>query len=117
MEIKAIYPESAGKKLRYDLTCKPTNQRLSTCEGQVLEVAAWCHFTDVNQKTGELQELLSIQTPEGEVYTSNSATVLGEFLLMVDMFGPDGVDAVEVQSGTSKAGRKFFTLVYAGSDN
>lgn len=114
MEILKIYPENASKKQRYDLTCNPNNQKLSLCEGQRLEVSAWCRYVDVDGKTGEARELFSLQTPEGEVYATNSPTAWREFERMVDMFGPDGVTAVEVTSGVSKNGRKFFTLVYAG---
>ena len=114
MEILKIYPENATKKQRYDLTCNPENQTLSLCEGQRLEIVAWCRYADADTKTGEARELFSIQTPEGEVYATNSPTAWREFERMVDMFGPDGVTAIEVTSGTSKNGRKFFTVVYAG---
>lgn len=114
MEILNIYPENATNKQRYDLTCNPMNQKLSVCEGQTLEIAAWCRYQDVDSKTGELRELFSIQTPEGEVYATNSPTVWREFERMVDMFGADGVTAIAVTSGQSKNGRKFFTVVYAG---
>lgn len=114
MNIIQIYPENAGKRQRYDLTCRPVNQRLSTCEGQVLDVAAWCLYEDEDRKNGEIRRLLSIETPEGEVYTSNSSTVISEFLKLVDMFGADGVEAVEIISGMSKNGRKYYTVAYAG---
>ena len=114
MEILRIYPENASKKQRYDLTMNPKNQKMSLCEGQRLEIAGWCHYVDADAKSGEARELFSIQTPEGEVYATNSPTAWREFERMVDVFGPDGVSAVEVTSGTSKNGRKFITLVYAG---
>ena len=114
MEIINIYPENASKKMRYDLTSNPKNQKLSTCEGQVLEIVAWCRYSDVDPKTGEVRELFSLQTHEGEVYATNSASVWREFSRMVDMFGPDGITAIEVSSGTSKNGRKFYTVSYAG---
>ena len=114
MEIIKIFPENASKKQMYDLTCNPNNQKMSLCEGQRLEIAAWCRYVDADAKTGEARELFSIQTPEGEVYATNSPTVWREFERMVDMFGPDGVTAIEVTSGTSKNGRKFFTVAYAG---
>ncbi len=114
MEIIRIYPENASKKQVYDLTMNPKNQKLSICEGQRLEIRAWCRYADVDEDSGELRELFSIQTPEGEVYASNSPTVWREFEKMVDIFGPDGVTAIDVVSGESKNGRKFFTVCYAG---
>lgn len=114
MEILKMYPENPTKKQMYDLTCNPNNQKMSLCEGQTLEIAAWCRYVDADAKNGEARELFSIQTPEGEVYATNSPTVWREFERMVDMFGPDGVTAIQVTSGTSKNGRKFFTVAYAG---
>lgn len=114
MEIITIYPQDASNKTKYDLTCNPKNQKMSLCEGQRLEIAAWCRYSDVNGKTGEMHELFSLQTPEGEVYATNSPNIWQEFSRMVDMFGPDGVTAIEIVSGTSKNGRKYYTAVYAG---
>lgn len=53
-------------------------------------------------------------TPEGEVFGTNSATFIDDFEKMAALFGPGGVDAIEVVSGTSKAGREFITCAYAG---
>ena len=114
MEILRIYPENATRKQMYDLTSNPVNQKMSLCEGQRLDIAAWCRYQDADSKTGEVRDLFSIQTPEGEVYATNSPTIWREFERMVDMFGPDGVTAIEIASGTSKNGRKFYTAIYAG---
>ena len=114
MEIRRIYPKDASKKTMYDLTCSPKVQKLSLCDGQILDIKAWCSYVDADVKTGEARELLAIQTPEGEVYATNSPTTLRDFFRMVDMFGDDGVTAVEVVSAKSKNGRTFYTVVYAG---
>lgn len=114
MKINRIYPENASRKQQYDLTSNPTNRKLSICEGQRLDVAAWCLYEDVDVKTGELRELLSIATPEHEIYCTNSVTCIREFTRMLDLFGDDGVTAIEVVGGESKNGRRFFTVVYAG---
>ena len=45
---------------------------------------------------------------------ANSATFIDDFEKMAALFGPGGVDAIEVVSGTSKAGREFITCAYAG---
>jgi len=55
-------------------------------------------------------------TPESEVFATNSATFQHDFEQICDMItdaGEDGtVFAVEVITGTSKAGRQFFTCSY-----
>lgn len=114
MNIVKIFPETASKKQRYDLTMSPKMQNMKLLKGSKLEVAAWCKYEDVDAKTGEVRPILSILSPEGEVFGTNSATFIGDFESMVDMFGEDGVDVIEVVSGTSKAGREFITCAYAG---
>ncbi len=114
MNIVRIYPETPGKKTTYALTMSPKMRNMKELKGSVLEVAAWCKYEDVDAKTGELRPILSIMSPEGEVFGTNSATFIDDFEKMADMFGADGVDAVEIISGTSKAGREFITCAYAG---
>lgn len=114
MNIVRIYPENPGKKTTYALTMSPKMRNMKELKGSVLEVAAWCKYEDVDAKTGELRPILSIMSPEGEVFGTNSATFIDDFEKMADMFGADGVDAVEIISGTSKAGREFITCAYAG---
>ena len=114
MTITQIFPEDASKATIYNLTMSPKMRQMRTLKGSRLEVAAWCIYEDVNAKTGELQPILSIQTPEGEVFGTNSATMQADWLRMVDVFGADGISAVDIISGTSKAGREYITCAYAG---
>jgi hypothetical protein len=99
---------------RYFLTMAPSVQKMKDAISQRIEVAAWCIYTDVNSK-GEEQTILSIATPENEVFATNSPTFIEDFVKMQDMFAACGepVNAVQVISGTSKAGREFITCVYA----
>lgn len=114
MTISKIFPENASKKQRYDLTMSPKMQNMKLLKGSRLEVSAWCKYEDVDAKTNEVRPILSILSPEGEVYGTNSATFIADFESMVELFGEDGVDVIEVISGTSKAGREFITCAYAG---
>ena len=114
MNIVRIYPENPGKKATYALTMSPKMRNMKELKGSVLEVSAWCKYEDIDAKTGELRPILSIMSPEGEVFGTNSATFIDDFEKMADMFGADGVDAVEIISGTSRAGREFITCAYAG---
>ena len=114
MNIVKIYPENFSKKVAYSLTLSPKMRNMKELKGSTLEVSAWCKYEDVDAKTEELRPILSIMTPEGEVFGTNSATFIDDFEKMVALFGPGGVDAIEVLSGTSKAGREFITCAYAG---
>ena len=114
MTIVKTIPAELTKKQAYNLTMSPKTRKMSECEGSVLEVAAACLYEDVDAKSGELRTVLAIETPEGECFATNSKTFQDDFQRMCDLFGDDGVTAIEVISGTSKAGRKFFTCAYAG---
>lgn len=113
MKIIKTYPEELTNKKLYDLTLSPKIQKMSENEGAVLEVAAYCFYED-EDSDGKSRPLLSVLTPDGESFATNSATFKEDFQRMIDMFGPAGVTAIEIISGTSKAGRKFITCAYAG---
>lgn len=100
----------------YRLTKSPNTQKMSDCVGQRIEVKAWALYEDADKKSGEMKTILTISTPEGETFGTNSGTFITEFLDMWNMFDDAGetVNAIEVLSGTSKAGRNFITCVYAG---
>lgn len=98
---------------QYYLTVAPNIQKISTLKGQTLDVDKWCIYTNVNEKTGEEFELLSIMTPEREVFATNSKTFIQDFRKIVEIFGTDGINRVTVGSGTSKAGREFVRAIYA----
>lgn len=98
----------------YKLTMNPNAVKMKNVVGQRLEVACYALYEDVDKKTGELQQILAIQTPEGEVFATNSPTFIEEFTKMVDFFAGFGmiVDAIKVVSGVSKGGREFISVVY-----
>lgn len=98
----------------YKLTMNPNAGKMKNAVGQRLEVASYALYEDVDKKTGELQQILAIQTPEGEVFATNSPTFIEEFVKMVDFFASFNmvVDAIKVVSGVSKGGREFISVVY-----
>lgn len=113
MKIEKTYPETLTNKQLYRLTMSPKIRKMKDAKGTVLEVSAFAAYTDTD-KNGEVRDVLSLMTPEGETYATNSRTFMADFFCMVDMFGADGLTAIEVISGTSKAGREFITCAYAG---
>lgn len=113
MNIIKKIPETLTKKQMYDLTMSPKTQKMRDAVGSVLEIAAACIYEDVDGKTGEVREVLSISTIDGEIFATNSKTFREDFGKMLDLFGDD-LTAIEVVSGTSKVGREYITCAYAG---
>lgn len=105
----------------YHLTMNPATRKMKDCKGQRLEIDCWCIYEDVMksnkpEQAGVVQEILAIKTPEGEVFATNSPTLIDDFRKMWELFTSNGetVKAINIISGTSKAGREFITCVYAG---
>ena len=113
MKILNTYPETLSNREIYALTTSPKTRKMKDAKGTVLEVAAWAIYTDAD-KDGNERTVLSILTPEGESYATNSNTFIADFGKMVDVFGPGDLSAVEVCSGVSKNGREYITCAYAG---
>lgn len=106
--------ENLTPKQIYNLTMSPKTQKMKNAVGSRIEIAAWACYEDENKKTGELQQVLSIMTPEGEIFATNSPTFKEGFFQMIDLFRGMGVtvNAISVISGTSKAGREFISCAY-----
>ena len=109
--------ENLTPKEIYSLTMSPKTQKMKDALGSRIEIGAWASYEDVNKKTGELQEVLAIMTPEGEIFATNSPTFKEDFFQMLDLFNQMGetVHAISVISGTSKAGRDFISCAYEDS--
>lgn len=99
----------------YRLTKAPNTQKMKDAKGQRIELAKWAVYEDVNKRTGEVQNILAIATPEGETFATNSPTFIDDFTSMMELFTSAGetVPAIIVESGVSKAGREFITCVYS----
>ena len=111
--------EKLTVKERYDLTLSQAAQKLSNQKGQAIDFDIWCTYETPDNKTGEVRTILSLRTPEGEIYATNSDTFIREFLKIADMIEDARADgekadfkSVIIMSGTSKAGREFITAVY-----
>lgn len=108
MTINKTSREMSAKE-KYFYTRDAGIEKLSSIdEDTVLEMLAWVEYEDVNVKTGELMQLLSIETPTG-VYATNSQTFINEFMSIVKMFEETGeiLDRIKLIHGVSKAGRRF----------
>ena len=95
----------------YFLTMSPKADSVKNHVGERIEVSAWVLFEDVDKKTGEVHPVLSVLTPEYEVFSTISSTFQEDFKQMAELFHNDF--AFEIISGKSKAGREFVTCALA----
>ena len=95
----------------YLLTMSPKTDSVKNHVGERIEVSAWAVYEDVDKKSGELHDVLSVLTPDNEVFSSISPTFQSDFMDMAELFHNDF--AFEVISGKSKAGREFVTCALA----
>ena len=108
-----------NKTQQYFLTLAPNVQKMSDKAGEIIKVEAWCVYEDVSTtKNGEekTSTVLSIKTPDNNVYGTNSMTFIKSFTDMVDFFEGE-VNYILVDSGTSKNGREFIQCVYVPDDS
>ena len=91
----------------YLLTMSPKADSVKNHVGERIDVAAWLVFEDVDKKSGEVHQVLSVLTPENEVFSTISPTFQSDFMDMAELFHNDF--AFEIISGKSKAGREFVT--------
>lgn len=96
-----------SKEELYLLTMSPKADSVKNHVGERFDVHAWAVFEDVDKKSGEVHNVLSVLTPDNEVVCSVSPTFQSDFLDMAGLFDNDF--AFEVISGESKAGREFVT--------
>lgn len=95
----------------YLLVMSPKAESVKKHVGERIDVSAWLLFEDVNKKSGEVHSVLSILTPENEVFSTISPTFQSDFMDMAELFHNDF--AFEVISGKSRAGREFVTCALA----
>lgn len=113
MEIIKKSSEELTVKQMYDLTRSPEIQKVSENDGALVQVDAWAVYKDTD-KDGNTREILSILDNEVGAVATNSATFIRDFMEIIKMCADCGVEVhhVKISSGTSKAGRKFYTCVY-----
>ena len=108
MELIKAFPEELDQRTIYKMMKSPDVNNMSDAEGSVLEVAAWIAYNDTDSGTGEIREILTILTTDGEMFGTVSGVFQREFKDITKFFGDD-VGAIKVISGKSKAGRIFIT--------
>ena len=112
MEVINKFPEEMDPRTAYRLMKSPESKKMLDAEGSVLQVESWILYNSPDKDTGEIKEVLAIETPDGELFATISNTFKEEFMDMVQYFGSD-LGSIKVIAGTSKAGRKYITCSIA----
>lgn len=102
------FPEDMDPRTEYKLL-KALSKKMSDAADSVIEVKAWIVFNDADFNTGEEREVLTIETVDGEIFSTISSIFMREFNDIVKHFGSD-VGAIRVIEGVSRrSGRKYLT--------
>ena len=83
--------------------------KISDCNGREFDIDAYVIYSDLNQRSGEEQEILTFATSDGDVICTNSGTVIRKFRTMLESFELPIRDVIVI-SGTSKGGRTYYDL-------
>lgn len=99
------------KEEKYFLTKAQDVQKMTEAVDQILDLTAWAIYTDVD-KDGKEVELFAMLTKDGDKFATNSATFIGAFREILDIFEPEEIKRLKVMSGTSKNNRTYITCAY-----
>lgn len=108
MEVIKKFPENMDARTQYKMMKSPDVKKMSDAVDSILEVKSWIQYEDVEEKTGEIKTILALETVDGEMFGTVSATFMKEFSDIVKFFGDD-VGAIKVIGGKSKSGRNYIT--------
>lgn len=105
VEIK-VESREFNKIEKYLMTQSPAIKSLKTIPDETsIRVAGYMVFDDVKD-TGEVSEILSIITPDNEVFSGQSATFKRSLTDIACLMGNDPFSVIKT-SGKTKAGRDF----------
>ena len=101
---------------KYQLTQSPDMLSMKDIDDEAkITVNAWCVYEDINSKDDEV-EILTILTPDNQIYCTQSATFKEDFMNIVDIMEENEVFTIIKRSGTTKAGRPYvYCLLDVGS--
>lgn len=105
LEIK-LESREFNKIEKYLMTQSPAIKSLKNIPDETsIRVAGFLIFNDVKEN-GEVSEILSIITPDNEVYSGQSATFKRSLMDIASLMGNDPFAVIKT-SGKTKAGRDF----------
>ncbi|MCM1219529.1 MAG: hypothetical protein NC548_34040 [Lachnospiraceae bacterium] len=111
IEIKTMSKDFT-KVERYMMTVSPDIQVIKDVpDDTTLEVTGWLEFDDIDERTGEVKNLLSIITRDRKAYSCQSLTFKNSLYDIINVVGAPGetVEFIPVRkfSGQNKSGRHF----------
>lgn len=109
-----ITTTTTDKKKIYQMTQGAGIERMQDHNGEEITVENFVLYEDV-KNSGEVMEILSIETAGDAIYATNSPTFKQNFLNIADICGgPSAMigEKIQIRQGTSKAGRKFYTCTW-----
>lgn len=96
---------------KYLMTISPAIESMKNLpDGEKIPVKKYMIFQDVKENTGEVVEILSILTPDNNVYSAQSATVKRSFNDIVSIMGDKPFTIIKT-SGKTKANRDFINCI------
>jgi accessory colonization factor AcfC len=111
MKIINQFPNELSKRDAYRLTKAQSVKKMSEAAGSVLNPTAWVLYEDLDNKSGEVKTVLTIED-NGEIFGTISGTFIREFCDACEAFD-NNPGAIKVIEGTTKSGRKFITCELA----
>lgn len=89
--------------------CNPkASEKMVDLSGQTVKAVKWARVQEVNEETGAVKEILTIETENGEIYGTTSAPFLSDFDDFISECYPEGSTSrivFKVISRVTKAGR------------
>ena len=96
---------------KYLLTVSPTIKTIKELDdGFKIPVVGFLEFTDVKEATGEEVEILSIMTPDKEVYSCQSKTFKRSFKDIFNVMEGKPFTIIKT-SGINRSGRPFVNCI------
>ena len=68
MELIKVFPEELDQRTIYKMMKSPDVKKMSDAEDSILEVKSWVKYMDTDTKTGEVKEILTLGTVDGEMW-------------------------------------------------
>lgn len=99
----------------YKLTKSPEIAKMSTLKEQEIEIDKFIVYEDVSISTGEVTTILSISTPQGETFATNSKTFTRDFMDIIAMCREANEPmphTIKVLSRRGKSGREYIQCAY-----
>lgn len=109
--MRIVTTTTNDRKTLYQMTKGANINRIQDNEGKTITVADYVVYEDT-KASGDTMVILSIRDESGEIFATNSPTFKEAFYDISVICGePSDMvgEKVKIESGTSKAGRKFFT--------